>query len=198
MSKNVFGWEKLAESAGELTRRRVLIEHDLDEGQPKWAHDSEIEKLMADAMQIQFECGLYRIKPRWYPNCAADKGMEDEFRRLLRSPGEAGQIHIGTQVVLEGWRVDFLVAAAMRETIRPDDFADGKWVPPKYEWQCLIVECDGHDFHERTKAQAKRDRSRDRKWQQQGVPVFRFTGSEIWTDPLECARQVAEWSGWHE
>ena len=50
----------------------------------------------------------------------------------------------------------------------------------------LIVECDGYEFHDRTKQQAQRDKSRDRDLQSLGVPVF-FTGSEIWADPFKCA-----------
>ena len=47
---------------------------------------------------------------------------------------------------------------------------------------CLIaVECDGHEFHEKTKQQAARDKARDRD---------RFTGSEIWKDPGACADEV--------
>lgn len=57
----------------------------------------------------------------------------------------------------------------------------------------LVVECDGHDFHERTKDQAERDRSRDRMFQEKGWGIFRFTGSEIWRDPMGCAMQVADW-----
>lgn len=57
----------------------------------------------------------------------------------------------------------------------------------------LVVECDGHDFHERTKGQAERDRSRDRMFQEKGWGIFRFTGSEIWRDPMGCAAQVSEW-----
>lgn len=53
-----------------------------------------------------------------------------------------------------------------------------------------IVECDGHDFHERTKEQAQRDRARDRAFQAAGIPVFRFTGSEIYASPTKCAREV--------
>jgi very-short-patch-repair endonuclease len=56
----------------------------------------------------------------------------------------------------------------------------------------MFVECDGHDYHERTKAQAAKDRSRDRVLQTMGMPVFRFTGSEIFKDPLACARQVLD------
>lgn len=54
----------------------------------------------------------------------------------------------------------------------------------------VVVECDGHDFHERTKEQAARDRSRDRALQALGLKVFRFTGSEIYRDAFLCAREV--------
>ena len=54
----------------------------------------------------------------------------------------------------------------------------------------LVVECDGHQFHEKTPEQAKRDKSRDRNLITSGYPVMRFTGSEICTDPLRCTAQV--------
>lgn len=57
----------------------------------------------------------------------------------------------------------------------------------------IIIECDGHDFHERTKDQARRDRSRDREMTVAGYKVFRYTGSEIYRDPLRCAQQVADY-----
>jgi very-short-patch-repair endonuclease len=44
----------------------------------------------------------------------------------------------------------------------------------------IVVECDGHDFHEKTKEQASRDKARDRFFAGLGIPVFRFTGSEIY------------------
>lgn len=56
----------------------------------------------------------------------------------------------------------------------------------------VAVECDGHDFHERTRAQAERDRSRDRDMAMHGYGVLRFTGSEIARDAVACAAQVAE------
>lgn len=56
----------------------------------------------------------------------------------------------------------------------------------------IFIECDGHDFHERTKEQAKKDRSRDRRIQGSGAFVLRFTGSEIWADPAECAIEIID------
>lgn len=49
------------------------------------------------------------------------------------------------------------------------------------------IECDGHDFHERTKEQAAHDKARDRYFQSLGLIVLRYTGSEIWRDAIKCA-----------
>lgn len=57
-----------------------------------------------------------------------------------------------------------------------------------------FIECDGHDFHERTKMQAQRDKERDRKIQAAGHPILRFTGSEIFNDPFQCATQILEFA----
>lgn len=91
------------------------------------------------------------------------------------------------QAQLDGWRVDFLCHA----------WEFGR-LSGKPQWRRLIIECDGHDYHERTKEQAARDRSRDREFQLRGYSVLRFTGSELHRDPLGCVTQVAEWvqMGW--
>jgi hypothetical protein len=43
----------------------------------------------------------------------------------------------------------------------------------------LIIECDGHEFHDRTRQQASNDRRRDRNMLSAGYPVFRYTGHDI-------------------
>ena len=87
-------------------------------------------------------------------------------------------LYPGEQVRCLDWPVDFLYVVR--------DYAGGK--------NAAVVECDGHDFHERTKEQARRDRSRDRRLQDAGYRVFRFTGSEIYRDPLGCADEVSKWA----
>ena len=74
------------------------------------------------------------------------------------------------------YRVDFLITITM-----PDEAV-----------LRLAVECDGHDYHERTKEQAARDKSRDRALTEIGIRVLRFTGSEVWRDPRGCANQVGK------
>lgn len=79
--------------------------------------------------------------------------------------------HISQQVKIADFRVDFVI-----KFITVD--------------QQIVIECDGHDYHERTKEQAAKDRSRDRALTAMGYRVIRFTGSEIWADPWRCARDV--------
>lgn len=56
----------------------------------------------------------------------------------------------------------------------------------------LAVECDGHEFHDRTKQQAAYDRSRDRELILLGITTIRFTGSEIVHSVERCATQTME------
>lgn len=74
------------------------------------------------------------------------------------------------------YRVDFLIRAKFFKRTPRD---------------ILIVECDGHDFHEKNKEQAARDKSRDRFFVTQGLSVLRFTGSEIYRDPFRCAEEIS-------
>lgn len=87
--------------------------------------------------------------------------------RGLRSADLISQAQIGS------YRVDFLLLS----TLLPRHVR-------------IVVECDGHDFHERTKEQAARDRSRDRTLTGLGYTVLRYTGSEIHQDPWACAQDL--------
>lgn len=56
----------------------------------------------------------------------------------------------------------------------------------------IAVELDGHDFHEKTKEQAKRDKEKDRFLQSQDYFVARYTGSEIYNNPQKVCLDI-EW-----
>jgi very-short-patch-repair endonuclease len=51
---------------------------------------------------------------------------------------------------------------------------------------------DGHEFHEKSKEQAARDKRRGREIEIAGWYVLRFTGSEIWQDHRRCAADVGK------
>lgn len=54
----------------------------------------------------------------------------------------------------------------------------------------LAIECDGHEFHDRTKQQAAYDRARDRELLHNHITTIRFTGSEIFHSPERCAAEA--------
>lgn len=54
----------------------------------------------------------------------------------------------------------------------------------------VIVECDSQQFHERTEAERRYEKARDRFFQVKGYKVFRFTGKEILEDPFKVACEV--------
>lgn len=77
------------------------------------------------------------------------------------------------QASLADFRVDFLIVPCVKG--RAD---------------LIVVECDGHDYHDRTKEQAARDKSRDRALANVGAQVIRCTGSEIHRDISKCIADI--------
>lgn len=56
----------------------------------------------------------------------------------------------------------------------------------------FAIECDGHNYHEKTKEQAANDRSRERALMREGFTVIRFTGSELHNKPFKCMEEMAD------
>lgn len=83
------------------------------------------------------------------------------------------QTFIAPQVKIGNYRVDFLTASCCHGEIR-----------------YTAIECDGHDYHERTKGQASRDKKRDRALLALEIPTLRFTGSDIHYKLDECVEEI--------
>lgn len=82
----------------------------------------------------------------------------------------AGDVLIVPQMAFMRYRLDFGVVLRL----------DG--MPP----QIVAVECDGADFHN----DQRREVLRVNYLKSWGIPVFKFTGREIHSDPFEAARKV--------
>lgn len=158
----LFGIDKLVDSmvADVEADTRAGWEEPLD----RFGVTSPIEKLL-----------LLGLLPKvFFSPCA--RFLTQSFHVNKPWPGERkdGNIYLLTQCEIIGsWPVDFVVSLRLGD-----------------EELKVVIECDGHDFHERTKEQAARDRSRDRELQSLGFKIFRFTGSEIWGDPLACVYEI--------
>lgn len=93
----------------------------------------------------------------------------DEYPVAVFAQPDCHGVEIIAQAPVGKYHADFLIRVAL---------AEGGYV-------FGALECDGHDHHNLTKAQAKHDRQRDRFFQEHGIIVLRYTGSEIWADPSE-------------
>jgi very-short-patch-repair endonuclease len=131
------------------------------------ACESPIEELMLTALLEAFN----NFDDWKMPVVSASQFLAGDF------PGH--NIVLACQVPIGNYRVDFAMKVRGAE--------------PPYQ---LIIECDGYDFHEKTRTQAARDKKRDRELQAKGLRVFRFTGSEIWRDPFGCAWEILSMVEW--
>ena len=55
----------------------------------------------------------------------------------------------------------------------------------------IVIECDGHNFHEKTKEQVAHDKKRDRWFSGRGITVLRFSGSEIFKNVEACCEEIS-------
>ena len=63
------------------------------------------------------------------------------------------------------------------------------------EWHGIfLVECDGHEFHQKTKQQVERDNLRQYNLKMAGFDILRFSGSQIYKDPFKCANDVFDYA----
>jgi len=97
------------------------------------------------------------------------------------------KFHIYPQHTIGEYRVDFLLTHEYADYPKDEKGEKQFNKDPYFRPYSLVVECDGHDYHEKTKEQASRDKERDRTLQACGYPVFRFSGSDLHRDALRCA-----------
>lgn len=145
---------------------------------------SPIERLMLHALWARSVWTGKAEFAAWACGTYSDEVLRHHVRGLINQDSSfmfhftlVQQMHVGP------FRADFGIAAAT---------ADDRVL-------IVAVECDGHEFHERTREQVARDKARDRAFAERDVRLFRFSGSEIWANAIACADQVlgfvSEWQG---
>lgn len=78
----------------------------------------------------------------------------------------------------------------------PNFYSEGKgaradlllWCPGDEDMK-IIIECDGYKYHS-SKSSFESDRKRDRIFQSLGYKVIRYSGTEIYRDPIEVASDL--------
>ena len=84
-------------------------------------------------------------------------------------------VHKQMTVQAEGknYRVDFMIPVVYRTS--ENNYC-----------KTFIVECDGHDYHEKTKEQIAKNNQRERDLKAAGYEVIRFSGSDIYKSVYKC------------
>jgi very-short-patch-repair endonuclease len=54
----------------------------------------------------------------------------------------------------------------------------------------IVIECDGHEFHQKTKEQVQHDNEREYDLKMSGYEIIRFSGSQIYNEPFKCAEDT--------
>lgn len=170
--------ENMSARFAELWRERLMSElqaiqqigsGSFDQPQP---YESPIELLFAGGLTYCFhaEAASRREIPRgdWYPRVLTAPSI-DKIRSVL---SDGGDIRAWAQVPVGTFRADFLLGEPGYKNTGP---------------VLVAVECDGHEFHEKTKEQAARDKERGNFFEGQNIPILRYSGSTIWQDPISAA-----------
>jgi very-short-patch-repair endonuclease len=105
----------------------------------------------------------------------------DFIENLDGSKTEQCGIYIFPQYIIGKYKVDFLV---YQKGIGPEDILSP-----------VIVELDGHQFHDKDKHQRSYEKARDRYFVKQGYKVVHYTGSDVVKDPFKVAHEVLSMVG---
>lgn len=124
-------------------------------------------------------------------------------RRFAETVRETIKIHEITspveQLFLMAWKFAG-VEDRFRVTLRPQHKIECAPVTYSTDFAVLrdgtdlriAIEIDGHDFHEKTRAQVAKDKARERAIIAKGYTVLRFTGTEIVRDTQKCVNEVVD------
>ena len=95
-------------------------------------------------------------------------------------------VSIDQQVEIGKYRVDFCIKYAGNQIV---DYNNCKTVSEMQSARKVVVELDGHDFHDKDEKQRRYEKARDRFLQKKGYKVFHYTGSEIVKNPFAAAAE---------
>lgn len=144
---------------------------------------SEEEKFSLEMYQNMLDVGLESpIEDMFWVACHAQcaahyQMVNPEPYRDKDGINRAGiGIYIQPQFKVGKYRVDFLISQV---GVGPNDLLSP-----------VIVELDGHDFHDKNKQQRSYEKARDRFLVKSGYRILHFTGSDVAADPFKVSHEA--------
>ena len=144
----------------------------------------------------EYEKDCLQVKYIHYEHFSDDKTVYFSLK-IESFPSEEYKMYSGKTPIVEavfkieadsdydinGFKPDFIITKEVYETSSFDNL--------HYDINCAI-EIDGHEWHEKTKEQASRDKQKDREYLKNGFVPIRFTGSDVYHDANSCVKDVIE------
>lgn len=107
--------------------------------------------------------------------------IENKFCNILCNIECLGLVNqANIKVNNKNYRVDFLMEIAFKYNQKYEELIS------------IVIECDGYEFHQKTKEQVEKDYERDRLLQMNGYCVLRFSGSEIYNNLTNCNHKITD------
>lgn len=129
---------------------------------------SPIEELFYIAVKAMCRAAYVTVNPEPFQR---KNGEWDNYPGIFVIP----QFQVGK------YRVDFKL---VQHNLAPGDI-----------YGPLVVELDGHEFHDKDKRQRSYEKARDRFLTRQGFKVLHFTGSDVVKDPFKVAHECLDMLG---
>ena len=140
---------------------------------------SPIEDLFEIACYNLCQANCIEVNSFEHRNITPDGNFVKPDQRLPKWLRFAPCVLFTPQAQIGKFKVDFLLEA--------------NW-PPEWHrnvvFSPVIVELDGHDFHDKDKHQRAYEKGRDRFLVRAGYRVLHYTGSEVAADPYKCAHEA--------
>lgn len=171
----------------------------------KYARLRKYLRLCESPMEQIFLFHILNYQPYRLENCRAGRDVATSRPVILCAPWDSEEFEtFNVKIVVQHellkddgkskYRTDFLFEIfreAQIKTKNEQEFIETERMAEVFAR--IILEVDGHEFHEKTKEQAIRDKSRDRFIMKKGFPIFRFTGSEIFNQPHQIAKEIDDY-----
>lgn len=134
-----------------------------------------IEKLSGSPIEDLFYIACRAHLDAWEIRCDPDPDLIDG--QTIWPSG----VRIAPQASVGKFRVDFMLHQIE--------------LGPNEIYTPVVVELDGHDFHDKDKRQRSYEKARDRFLVKSGYKVLHYTGSDVVADPYKVAFEALSLAG---
>lgn len=187
MKRNV-AWKEFLDNFPEK------LQENIDNHSSDGIYDLEISnaifenKISSPIEMILYESLRYVLENEFYGSGSMRIFLRDSDGKIIKpSHDVVSDVTIINQYQIENYRVDFLITY----TQFIYDIINEKFIT--HFQKSIVIECDGHIWHDTNEEQRRNEKKRERKIQSLGYKILRYTGSEIYNNSDNIAADIIEY-----